>query len=46
MGRENVVSRVENRIRLGSLEILDQFHVVGVGVAAAHMMAGRGKVSH
>jgi hypothetical protein len=46
MGRENAASRAGNQIRLGCLEILDQFHVVAVvaGVAA-HMMAGHGKVS-
>jgi hypothetical protein len=44
MGTGNVASRVGNQIQRGSLEILDQFRVVVV-VAAAHMMAGHGKVN-
>ena len=45
MERANVASREESQIRQGCLEILGRFHVVGTGGAAAHMMAGRGKVS-
>jgi len=41
----NVASRVENRIRLGSLGILDRVRVVVVVVAAARTMVGHGKVS-